>query len=235
MTSPKEEVGIRHQESVIMPAARRKCPAANCEYETFENLNTQELVLRDLEIHVEITHKIPAMANYSRAQPPEGARAPATHQTHAATVLKPLPVPNYGEAMSLKDYIKRLMDWNEVTTAVPEAQKQQLVLESLSKNSYRKEEKDHLDASTAKLSEEKTVQQVITILNERFELSDDQEYDLYIKLMKETDSDSTTDLWNKTEHLMIKWEELKISSRPNFFFWRLKPPPCTTRFCALDP
>ena len=55
-----------------------------------------------------------------------------------------------------------------------ESQKQQLVLESLRKNNDRGEERDHLDANTTRLAADKTVNKVMEILKERFELSKDQ-------------------------------------------------------------
>ena len=59
---------------------------------------------------------------------------------------------------------------------------------------------------------------IIEILKERFELSDDQEYDMFIKEMKEINKDVSTDLWNSVEKLMIKFKDLRIAERPNYFF-----------------
>ena len=95
-------------------------------------------------------------------------------RANAGTIIKLMHVPTYRTTMSLKDYIQRLIDWNVAMPSMTECQKQQLVLESLSKNTNRVDERDHLDVNTTRLAEVKTVNKIIEILKERFELSDNQ-------------------------------------------------------------
>ena len=66
--------------------------------------------------------------------------------------------------------------------AMTNSQKQQLVLESLSKNMNRMEERYHLDANMTRLSEDKNVNKIIEIIKERSKLSNDQEYELFLKM-----------------------------------------------------
>ena len=192
------------EEDKMPPATRMKCEIEECPFETPEHLVTIDQVVAILTLHM--THMHGDRTNAARA--------------HAGTILKPMPVPIYGNKMSLKDYIQTITEWSIATPSMTDSQKQRLVLDSLSKNTDKVEERDHLEANTVRLAENKTVNRIIEILKERFELSDDQEYDMFLKEMNDIDDDVSTDLWNNVEKLMIRFRDLKIAERPNYFFWR---------------
>ena len=45
------------------PATRSQCQNKACQYETLENLTMIDQVLKDMELHRDLVHLIPAMAN----------------------------------------------------------------------------------------------------------------------------------------------------------------------------
>ena len=97
--------------------APMSCGALDCEFRT-PQLNTQELVMRSLEAHIQTTYP----RNDQRA-----ARPAQPNQ-----VIKHRNVPIYGENLSFKDFIVLLKDWS-TTSQDTEVNKQHAILESLQK------------------------------------------------------------------------------------------------------
>ena len=186
------------------PATRETCEFEGCNYVTPENRTTIRDVIETMQLHHNAAHN----------------NRPNEARINTGTITKPMTVPTCGNKMSLKDYIQEITEWRDATPSMTETQKQRLVLDSISKNTDRVAEKDHLDANTARLAANRTVDRVVEILKERFKLSDDQEYDMFLKELNDIDDDVSTDLWNNVEKLMTRFKDLKIAERPNYFFWR---------------
>ena len=140
------------------------CGTQDCGFRT-PQLNTQELIMRSLEAHIQIAHP----RNDQRA-----ARPAQPNQ-----VIKHRNVPIYGENLSFKDFIVLLKDWS-TTSQDTEVNKQHAILESLQKNDKRRDEATHLNANVTSLSEEKTVACLIKILEDKYKLTKDQEFDTLI-------------------------------------------------------
>ena len=177
------------------------CSSPDCGFNTPE-LHTQELVLRALEAHVQTVHQV--------------ARGPP--QTNQ--LFKHRSVPIYGKNLSLKDYIILIRDWSS-TNQDSEANKQHLIIESLQRNDKRSEEAAHINSNSASLSEVNTVEKLIQMLEDKFKLTKEQEFDndlLKIRNLKTSDKE---DLWTELEEMMTKWNELEVDKNTNFMFWRL--------------
>ena len=107
----------------MAPATRRKCKFRDCDYLSEEGLATQELVMRDLEMHVGAEHPIQVHQQGSQ-------------QIKPAVLVKEPPVPSWTEGLEIEDYIQNIRDWAALS-GQPEKVKVQLIIENLEKNNQK--------------------------------------------------------------------------------------------------
>ena len=103
------------------PDARKICQVDGCPYKTEENLMTIDWVQKDMDQYIRWVHEILSI------------QMNVIDRQTAGTIDKSMLAPCYSEKVSLKDHIKGLKYWDTVITVMPGSQKQQHVLEILSK------------------------------------------------------------------------------------------------------
>ena len=134
-------------------------------------------------------------------------------------LVKQRNAPSYGKEMEFKEYIKIVGEWNDGSLD-PTATKQNEVIESLRKLSYRSAESDYLDRNSARLKETQTVPHLIDILKERFEPTMDQLTENFARRMRTFTPNSREDLIAEADRLSTHWKELDISKNPKYFIRR---------------
>ena len=197
----------------------RTCGVTGCNWSTSENNNTVALVSQEFTDHM-ATHTLNAALE---AMARDGLRQ--QQQLHPErngarnVVVKQRNAPSYGKEMEFKEYVKILGEWDEGSLDPP-ATKQNEVIESLRKLSYRSAETDYLDRNSARVKETQTVPHLIEVLKERFEPTRDQLTESFARRFRTFVPNSREELMAEGDRLATHWKELKIGENPYYFIRR---------------
>ena len=194
----------------------KQCNVTDCDFTTAPNNKTIDQVLKDLELHME-GHRM-SVAQEQRHQQ-QDHRQDAPFQGARNVLQKQRPPPIYGKDLPFEDYVDLLNEW-DLGNIDPEATKQHAIIDNLQKNNNRSAEAAYLSANSSRLKSDRTVQNLILILKEKFELSEEQKFDNLVKRMLNFKPDSKEDLLTEGDRVAAQWKDLKINEKQHYFIRR---------------